>query len=80
MSRTHSAVEPRAPLYRINWGFRRMEDIMKAASQSWRIPCRAKAAAMGMVPYMHRGEAMPSRLAGITPSAPSRSRDRVPNR
>ena len=23
---------------------------------------------MGMAPYMHRGEAMPSRLAGITPS------------
>ena len=25
---------------------------------------------MGMVPYMHRGEAMPRRLAGITPSHP----------
>lgn len=58
----------------------RMEDIMKAASQSWRIPCRAKAAAMGMVPYIHKGDAMPSRLAGITPSAPGRSRDKEANR
>ena len=44
--------------------------IIKAASQSSRIPCREKEAAMGMVPYMHRGDKVPSRLAGITPQIP----------
>ena len=54
----------------MSWGFRRIEAIMKAASQSWRIPCREKDAAMGMVPYMHSGEAMPSRQAGTIPKTP----------
>ena len=54
--------------------------IMKEASQSWRIPCRAKAAAMRMVPYIHRCDAIPSRLAGITPSAARRNLDSDWNR
>lgn len=45
---------------------------MKAASQSSRIPLRESEAAMGMVPYMHRGEAMPRALAAAMPSAPAR--------
>ena len=78
--RTHRAVGPKASLYRISWGLSRIEDIMKEASQSWRIPCRAKAAAMRMVPYIHRCDAIPSRLAGITPSAARRNLDSDWNR
>ena len=52
-------------------GFSSIELIMKAASQSSFTPFSEKEAAMGMVPYMQRGDAMPSRLAGITPKAPS---------
>ena len=53
---------------------------MKAASQSCRIPCRAKEAAMGIVPYIQSGEAMPSRLAGMTPRAPRRRLAKERNR
>ena len=42
----------------------------KDASQSWRIPCLEKEAAIGIVPYMHRGDAIPKMLAGITPNTP----------
>ena len=49
-----------------------MEHIIKEASQSSRIPLLEKEAASGMVPYMHRGEAIPSRLAGIMPASPRR--------
>ena len=61
---------PRAALYIISWGFKRIEAIMKAASQSCRMPCLEKEAAMGIVPYMHSGEAIPSRQAGTTPRSP----------
>ena len=44
--------------------------IMNAASQSSRIPCFAKEAAIGMVPYIQSGEAIPSRQDGIIPSRP----------
>ncbi len=47
-----------------------MLDIMKAARVSSFTPCSEKDAAMGMVPYMHSGEAIPRRLAGMTPSHP----------
>ena len=48
-----------------------MELIIKDASQSSRIPLREKEAAMGMVPYIHRGEAMPIALATTIPNTPS---------
>lgn len=35
---------------------------MKAASQSSRTPLLEKDAAMGMVPYMHKGETIPKTL------------------
>ena len=54
-----------------NWGLRSIDDIIKAASQSSSMPFFAKEAAMGMVPYMHKGEAMPISDAGIRPNAPS---------
>ena len=47
-----------------------MDPIIKAASQSSRMPCFRNDAAMGIVPYMHSGEAMPSRQAGTMPSSP----------
>ena len=47
-----------------------MEAIIKAASQSCRMPCLEKDAAIGIVPYMHSGEAIPSRQAGMIPSRP----------
>ena len=53
-------------------GFRRMDAIIKAASQSSRIPCFRKDAAIGIVPYMQRGEAMPRRHAGMMPKRPQR--------
>ena len=43
---------------------------MNEASQSSRIPCFRKDAAIGIVPYMQRGEAMPRRHAGIIPNTP----------
>ena len=49
-----------------------MEHIMNDASHSSRIPLLEKEAASGIVPYMHRGEAMPSRLAGTIPNSPMR--------
>lgn len=49
-----------------------MELIMKAASSSSRTPPREKPAAMGMVPYMHSGEHMPSSAAGTMASVPAR--------
>ena len=66
-----SAGIPRAALYRMSWGFSRMEDIMKAASQSSFMPLLEKEAAMGIVPYMHRGEAIPRALAAKIPAIPS---------
>lgn len=48
-----------------------MELIIKAASQSSRTPLREKDAAMGMVPYIHRGEAIPNRQERNTPTTPS---------
>ena len=47
-----------------------MEAIINAASQSSRIPCFRKDAAIGTVPYMQSGEAMPRIQAGIMPKAP----------
>ena len=47
-----------------------MDAIMNAASQSSRIPCFLKEAAIGIVPYMHSGEAIPKRQAGMMPSSP----------
>lgn len=44
---------------------------MKAASISSFNPFCEKEAVMGIVPYMQRGEAIPSRLAGISPRTPS---------
>ena len=44
---------------------------MKAASQSSRMPCFRKDAAMGIVPYMQSGEAIPRRQAGMMPRSPS---------
>ena len=49
-----------------------MEHIIKDASHSSRIPLREKEAARGMVPYMHSGDAIPSRLAGTMPHSPIR--------
>ena len=49
-----------------------MEHIINDASHSSRIPLLEKEAVSGIVPYMHRGEAMPSRLAGTIPNSPMR--------
>ena len=49
-----------------------MEHIIKDASHSSRMPLRENEAASGMVPYMHRGEAIPKRLAGTIPKSPIR--------
>ena len=51
-------------------GLSKIDAIINAASQSSRIPCRENDAAMGMVPYMQSGDAMPSRHAGTMPSTP----------
>ena len=40
---------------------------MNDASQSSRIPFSLNDAAIGIVPYMHRGDAMPKIHAGIIP-------------
>ena len=48
-----------------------MDAIMKAASQSSRMPCFRKEAAIGIVPYMQSGEAIPRMQAGIIPNRPS---------
>ena len=53
---------------------------MNAASQSSRMPFAAKDAAMGMVPYMQSGDAMPRRHAGTMPRSPIRPPDRLPKR
>lgn len=55
----------------ISWGLRRTEDIINAASQSSRIPLLEKDAAMGMVPYIQRGEAIPRADAATMPSTPN---------
>jgi len=68
--RTHSAVRPNAALYMMSCGFSRMELIMKAARKSSLIPFCEKDAQIGIVPYMHRGDAMPRRLAAIQPIGP----------
>jgi hypothetical protein len=67
-----NAVFPRAALYINSWGLSRMELIIKAASQSSFIPFVENEAAIGMVPYIQSGEAIPIRLAGIIPKMPSR--------
>ena len=59
------AAGPRARLYIISWGFKSTELIMKAASQSCRMPFSEKDAAIGIVPYMHNGDRIPRMLAGI---------------
>ena len=41
--------------------------IIKAASQSSRIPLLDTEAASGIVPYMHSGDAIPRILAGTSP-------------
>ena len=43
---------------------------MKAASQSSRMPCFRKEAAIGIVPYMQSGEAIHRIQAGIMPNSP----------
>ena len=47
-----------------------MDAIIKAASQSSRIPCFRKDAAIGIVPYMQSGEAIPRMQAGMMPNKP----------
>ena len=49
-----------------------MELIIKAASQLSRIPLLEMEAAMGIVPYIHKGEAIPNALAAAIPKTPSR--------
>ena len=46
------------------------DDIINAASQSSLMPLFEKDAAMGMVPYMQSGEAIPSALAAAIPRIP----------
>ena len=43
---------------------------MNAASQSSLMPLLEKEAAMGIVPYMHRGEAIPRTPAAAMPKRP----------
>ena len=52
-------------------GLSNTELIINAAIQSSSMPFSAKEAAMGIVPYMHKGEAIPNSEAGITPRTPS---------
>ena len=68
--RITSAVAPKAVEYMMSCGFKSTLDIINAASQSCRIPCFENDAAMGIVPYIQSGEAMPSKLAGTTPHSP----------
>ena len=80
-ARTASIVVPSAALYASSCGFSSAEAVMKAASQSSRMPCAENDAATGIVPYMHSGEAIPNRQAGTMPSRPSfcpRSRLKAP--
>lgn len=79
MMRTARAVRPSAMLYMMSCGLRSIELIMKAASQSSFIPLPEKEAAIGIVPYIHRGEAIPRILAGITPNAPNLLFFKAPN-
>lgn len=69
--RTVKTGAPSAALYRISCGLRRMELIIKAPNQSSRRPLLEKEAAIGMVPYMHKGEAIPRALETTMPSIPS---------
>lgn len=48
-----------------------MDDIINAASQSSFIPPREKEAAIGIVPYIHKGDAIPNALAAIMPKIPN---------
>ena len=59
-----------AALYIINWGLSNIELIINAANQSSRTLWREKEAAMGIVPYIHKGEAMPKRLEKTRPKIP----------
>ena len=47
-----------------------MEAIIKAASQSSLIPCLRNDAAIGIVPYIQSGEAIPRIQAGMMPNKP----------
>ena len=49
-----------------------MDAIINEASQSSLIPFSENDAAIGMVPYIQRGDAMPKIHAGITPNSPIR--------
>ena len=68
--RSTKTMLPSAALYKINCGLSSMELIIKAASQSSRTPLREKEAAMGIVPYMHSGEAMPKSWIRRFPKSP----------
>lgn len=48
-----------------------MELIINAASQSSFIPLLEKDAAIGIVPYIHKGEAIPRTLAATIPKTPN---------
>ena len=67
---TASKALPRAALYIISWGFSKIELIIKAARKSSFNPLREKAAQMGIVPYIHKGEAIPRALAKTSPTRP----------
>ena len=47
-----------------------IEDIINAASQLSRIPLLEKDAAIGIVPYIHNGDAIPRILAAGMPRTP----------
>ena len=68
--RTISAVVPSAILYKMSCGLSRTELIINAANQSSFIPLFEKEAAIGIVPYIHKGEAMPSAEAIGMPKIP----------
>ena len=48
-----------------------MELIINAANQLSFIPLLEKEAAMGIVPYIHKGEAIPKALAAAIPKTPN---------
>ena len=56
-----------------------MDDIINAASQLSSMPPRENDEAIGMVPYMHRGDAIPSALAAAMPRIPIRFPRRARN-
>ena len=70
--RTVTAVTPRLALYTTSWGLSRMELIINAPSHSSFMPPLEKEAAMGTVPYIQRGDAIPRALAAAIPAIPPR--------